>query len=80
MCLAQGHNTVTPVRLEPASPLSPAKHSTTYTGFEDQTLNIVLMMHCMSQKVISLEVFIGAKQFLCFNNNRSQSNGLAHRN
>ena len=29
MCLAQGHNTVTPVRLEPAAPLSQVKHSTT---------------------------------------------------
>ena len=29
MCLAQKHNTVTPVRLEPAAPLSRVKHSTT---------------------------------------------------
>ena len=29
MCLAQGDNTVTPVRLEPATPLSRVKHSTT---------------------------------------------------
>ena len=29
MCLAQGHNTVTPVRLESAAPLSRVKHSTT---------------------------------------------------
>ena len=29
MCLAQGHNTVTPVRLKPAAPLSRVKHSTT---------------------------------------------------
>ena len=29
MCLAQGHNTVTPVRLVPAAPLSRVKHSTT---------------------------------------------------
>ena len=29
MCLANGHNTVTPVRLEPAAPQSRAKHSTT---------------------------------------------------
>ena len=29
MCLAQGHNTVTPVRIEPAAPLSRVKHSTT---------------------------------------------------
>ena len=29
MCLAQGHNTVIPVRLKPATPLSPVKHSTT---------------------------------------------------
>ena len=28
MCLAQGHNTVTPVRLESAAPLSRVKHST----------------------------------------------------
>ena len=29
LCLAQGHNTVTPVRLEPATPWSPVKLSTT---------------------------------------------------
>ena len=29
MCLAQGHNTVPPVRLEPAIPQSQVKHSTT---------------------------------------------------
>ena len=29
MCLAQGHKTVTPVRLEPADPRSRVKHSTT---------------------------------------------------
>ena len=28
MCLAQGHNTVPPVRLEPATPQSRDKHST----------------------------------------------------
>ena len=29
MCLAQGHNAVTPVRLKPAAPWSRVKHSTT---------------------------------------------------
>ena len=29
MCLAQGQNTVTPVRLEPTAPRSRVKHSTT---------------------------------------------------
>ena len=29
MCLAQGQNTVVPVRLEPATPRSQVKHSTT---------------------------------------------------
>ena len=29
MCLAQGHNAVKPLRLEPAASLSRAKHSTT---------------------------------------------------
>ena len=29
MCLAQGHNAVTPVRLEPAASRSPVKHSST---------------------------------------------------
>ena len=27
MCLAQGHNAVTPVRLKPAAPRSPVKHT-----------------------------------------------------
>ena len=29
MCLAQGHNTVMPVRLKPATPGTPDKHSNT---------------------------------------------------
>ena len=29
ICLAQGHNTVTPMRLEPTAPQSLVKHSTT---------------------------------------------------
>ena len=29
MCLAQGHNTVTPVKLEPVAPRSRVKHSIT---------------------------------------------------
>ena len=29
MCLAQGHNAVTPVSLKPAAPRSQVKHSTT---------------------------------------------------
>ena len=29
MCLAQGHDAMTPMRLEPAAPLSLVKHSTT---------------------------------------------------
>ena len=29
MCLAQGHNAVTPVRLKPAAPRSQVQHSTT---------------------------------------------------
>ena len=29
MCLAQGHNAVTPMRLEPLAPRSRVKHSTT---------------------------------------------------
>ena len=29
MCLAQGHNTVMPVRLKPVAPLSRVKHSST---------------------------------------------------
>ena len=29
MCLAQGHNTVMPLRLKPVAPLSGVKHSTT---------------------------------------------------
>ena len=29
MCFAQGHNAVTPVRLQPAAPRSQVKHSTT---------------------------------------------------
>ena len=29
MCLAQGHNAVMPLRLEPATPQSQVKHSTT---------------------------------------------------
>ena len=33
MCLAQGHNAVTPVRLEPTAPQPGVKHSTTVPPF-----------------------------------------------
>ena len=41
MCLAQGHNTVTLMRLEPEAPLSRAKHSTTELPEKDCCLLII---------------------------------------
>ena len=65
MCLAQGHNAVTSVRLEPTAPLSRDEHSTTeplhsVTGMEftkhlseQQTGNTLIRsdlgMHCLSR-------------------------------
>ena len=47
MCLAQGHNTVMPVRIKPAAPRSRVKHSTTeplcslfYPAYHGNILNI----------------------------------------
>ena len=40
MCLAQGHNAVTPVRLEPAAPQSRVKHSTTKPLRSLKNLNV----------------------------------------
>ena len=55
MCLAQGHNAVTPVRLAPAAPRSRVKHSTTEplrslvlinsTGHDEMSNDVVLMTH-----------------------------------
>ena len=39
MCLAQGHNTVTLVRLEPGAPRSRVKHSTTAKKFESKVVH-----------------------------------------
>ena len=39
MCLAQGHNAVTPVRLNPAVPRSRVKHSTTQPLHSDLIYN-----------------------------------------
>ena len=36
MCLAQGHNAVTPVKLEPVTPQSQVKHSTTELLYSSQ--------------------------------------------
>ena len=44
MCLAQGHNTVTLVRLEPAAPQSQIKHSTTEPLLSLK--NIVIELTC----------------------------------
>ena len=43
MCLAQEHNSVTPVKLEPAAPYFRVKHSTT------EPLRL-LMIHCISKE------------------------------
>ena len=40
MCLAQGHNAVAPVRLEPTDTRSRVKHSTTTVNFNFSTLKI----------------------------------------
>ena len=46
MCLAQGHNTVTPVRLRPTTPWYQVKHSTigplrSHCNFGDIVVNIL---------------------------------------
>ena len=72
MCLAQGHNTVTPVRLKPEAPLSWVKHSTTEPlrslfSWIDVTLRsavlfsicttpISIQEHAQIQKILSVEV------------------------
>ena len=55
MCFAQGHNTVLPMRLEPATPLSQVKHSTT-EPLRSRTLHhneshIVAHRYMFNQKV-----------------------------
>ena len=44
MCLAEGDNAVPPVRLEPATPWSRVKHSTT------ELLNLALNLKCENYK------------------------------
>ena len=46
MCLAQGHNAVTPGRLEPAAPQSQVKHSTTEP------------LHSHLQKTVTMQIII----------------------
>ena len=54
MCLAQGHNAVTPVRLEPSAPRSRVKHSTT-----EPLRSLVYDMHLQENTLNYLK--IGAK-------------------
>ena len=65
MCLAQGHNAMTPVRLEPGTPRSSVKHSTTELPMCAYLVNAflgisvtcimyqfklkVIMIHCCSE-------------------------------
>ena len=51
MCLAQGHNTVTPVRLDSVAPLSRVKHSTT----EPQCSQIVYSKTCVKWQLSKTE-------------------------
>ena len=51
MCLAQGHNTVTPVRLEPAAPQSRVKHSTT------ESLRSPESAHVLKEKTYQYELY-----------------------
>ena len=46
MCLAQGHNPVMPVRLEPTTPQSRVKHSTTELPYGSKLLTVKVQSHC----------------------------------
>ena len=53
MCLAQGHNAVTPVRLKPAAPRSRVKHSTTeplHSPFD--FLAIITLLHLLLDYIL----------------------------
>ena len=56
MCLAQGHNTVTPVMLEPAAPRSRVKHSTTEPlcshGNSFGHLNLCIRVTSIHKKIV----------------------------
>ena len=54
MCLAQGHNTVTPVRFEPAAPLSCVKHSTTEPLHSLHILTFISMINTINIQEKSL--------------------------
>ena len=55
MCLAQGHNAVTPVRLKPEAPRSPVKHSTT-EPLRSLYVCLVCMYVCMYDGLVRLEL------------------------
>ena len=69
MCLAQGHNAVTPVRLEPATPRSQVKYSTTeplrsqdgillsWTGNCTWNYMALLLVHYQVQQSSVVDVF-----------------------
>ena len=67
MCLAQGHNTVTPVRLGPAAPWSRVKHSTTeplcsppaLLKFKSQNLHVSIV-----NKMLTISSLIGQLSLL----------------
>ena len=46
LCLAQGHNAVPPMRLEPAALLSQVKHSTTELPLLELSINNVQDVDC----------------------------------
>ena len=60
MCVPQGHNTVMPVRLEHANPLSQVKHSTSDPLHSLKILVLYLSkyLYCIARNIRSVELEI----------------------
>ena len=58
LCLAQGHNAVTPVQLEPVAPPSQVKHSTTALPIEGlQVCTVCLALFLQTTSVRNLRPY-----------------------
>ena len=64
MCLAQGHNAVTPVRLEPAAPRSQVKHSTTETLRSFSDVAFIMLINVKMPTIVGILTFISRINFL----------------
>ena len=77
MCLAQEHDTVTPVRLEPAAPLSRVKHSTTVLPTNISVITLYLIYKC-TYNTMSFTEFVTLYILIVFHQGRLYISGSVY--